>query len=80
MYLKAVLFVFIGCVCFALVLMEIPNLKVVVYLLLMIWAFCRAYYFAFYVIEKYVDPTYKFSGLFDFLKYLARPIDKDPPS
>ena len=36
-----------------------------------IWSFCRAYYFAFYVIERYVDPSFKFSGLFSVLKYLA---------
>lgn len=34
-----------------------------------IWAFCRAYYFAFYVIEHYVDPHYRFAGLVDFLYY-----------
>ena len=39
-------------------------------LALAIWSFCRFYYFAFYVIEKYVDSQYKFSGLFDFAKYL----------
>jgi hypothetical protein len=43
-----------------------------VLLVLAIWSFCRLYYFAFYVIEKYVDPGYKFSGIFSFLKYLIR--------
>jgi hypothetical protein len=38
-------------------------------LLVAIWAFCRAYYFAFYVIEHYVDPAYRFSGLIDFFRY-----------
>ena len=32
----------------------------------------RAYYFAFYVIERWVDPSYKFSGLGHFLTYLWR--------
>jgi hypothetical protein len=41
-------------------------------LLLAIWAFCRAYYFAFYVIEHYVDPEYRFSGLLDFCRYAIR--------
>ena len=36
------------------------------------WAFCRAYYFAFYVIEHYADPGYKFAGLVDFAKYLFK--------
>jgi hypothetical protein len=34
-----------------------------------IWCFCRSYYFAFYVIEHYVDPGYRFSGLGSFLRY-----------
>ena len=39
---------------------------------LAIWSFCRAYYFAFYVIEHYVDPAFRFAGLLDFAKYLLR--------
>ena len=37
------------------------------FLALTIWAFCRAYYFAFYVIEHYVDPGFKYAGLWDFV-------------
>jgi hypothetical protein len=28
-----------------------------------VWAFCRLYYFLFYVIEHYVDPSFRFRGL-----------------
>jgi hypothetical protein len=35
-----------------------------------IWAFCRFYYFAFYVLHHYADPEFKYSGLLDLLKYL----------
>ena len=37
---------------------------------LAIWAFARAYYFAFYVIEHYIDESYKFAGLSSFVRYL----------
>ena len=37
-----------------------------------VWCFARAYYFAFYVIEHYVDPSYKFAGLWSFVRYLLR--------
>jgi len=37
-----------------------------------VWCFCRFYYFAFYVIEKYVDPGYRFSGLGSFALYCLR--------
>jgi len=72
MYAKAVMFIVIGLISFALVVAEHPSIKVAALLLLMIWSFSRAYYFTFYVIEKYVDPEYKFSGLIDFLRYLVR--------
>ena len=37
-----------------------------------IWAFCRAYYFAFYVVEHYADPAFRFAGLLAFVRYLIR--------
>ncbi len=39
---------------------------------LVIWSSARGYYFMFYVIEKYVDPRYRFAGVFDFVMYLFR--------
>jgi len=69
--LKGFLFLFLGCVSAVLLVAEHPTLKVIVLLGLTVWAFCRFYYFAFYVIQHYVDPTYRFSGLISFLRYLA---------
>ena len=69
-YLKGFLFLTAGIVAAVLLLIEAPSWKVALLLLLAIWCFCRCYYFAFYVIEKYVDSSYKFAGLFDFLRYL----------
>ncbi len=37
-----------------------------------VWAFCRAYYFAFYVITHYVDSEYKFDGICSAVRYLIR--------
>jgi hypothetical protein len=72
MYLKAVLFFVAGCGAVAGILIELPSLRVAALLGISIWAFCRLYYFAFYVIEKYIDPSYKFAGLGSFLRYLIR--------
>jgi hypothetical protein len=69
---KGILFLLIGLVSAALILLDDLNWKTAALLALAIWSFCRFYYFAFYVIEKYVDPTYKFSGLFSFVKYLLK--------
>lgn len=81
MYLKAVFFLLIGAVTFWLLLIE-GDLDVgrrAVLQALMIWAFARAYYFAFYVIEHYVDRRYRFSGLFDFALYLLKLRTKAEP-
>jgi len=70
--LKGILFLLIGIVAAVLVFLDNPKWQTAILLTLGIWSFCRFYYFAFYVIEKYVDPDYKFSGLISFAKYLLR--------
>lgn len=67
--LKGLLFLFIGMGAIVLLFLDSPTLKTAVLLAVAVWSFCRAYYFAFYVIEKYVDPTYKFSGLISCARY-----------
>jgi hypothetical protein len=69
-YLKGALFLATGILATALLLYESPAFRTAILLVISIWSFCRAYYFAFYVIEKYVDPTYRFAGLGDFFLYL----------
>jgi hypothetical protein len=69
MWVKAILFLFIGAAAGALIIAEMPTLKVAVLLGLAVWGFCRAYYFAFYVIQHYVDPEFRFSGLWSFAGY-----------
>ena len=69
LYLKAFLLFLTGFISSILLVVFNFSVKTIVLLLLAIWGFCRAYYFAFYVIQHYVDPNYKFSGLIDFAKY-----------
>jgi len=68
--LKGILFLLIGIIAAVLVFLDNPKWQTGVLLALAIWSFCRFYYFAFYVFEKHVDPSCKFSGLFSFAKYL----------
>lgn len=77
MWVKAALFLIIGIASNALILVEMPDWRVAALLVLAIWAFCRAYYFAFYVIEKYIDPSYRFSGIFSAIKYA---VTRRPPT
>lgn len=71
-YLKAVLFGIIGLTAGAIIIIQAPMITTVVALLLCIWAFCRLYYFAFYVIEKYVDGDYRYAGLTSFVRYMLK--------
>lgn len=75
-YAKGVLFLLTGLLAAGLLISEHPSLRVALLLAVAVWCFCRAYYFAFYVIEKYVDPTYKFAGLGSFVRYVMR--DRKP--
>ena len=69
-YAKAVGFVMIGLAASALILLQMPRWDVAIYLAISIWAFARAYYFAFYVVEHYIDPNYRYAGLISFLKHI----------
>jgi hypothetical protein len=68
--LKGLLFLLIGVSSTALLLAMHFDALTSMLLVIAIWSFCRAYYFAFYVIEKYVDGRYRFSGLGSFGIYL----------
>jgi hypothetical protein len=69
LYIKGMLFLALGFISAALLLLEHFSIERLVLLLVCIWAFSRAYYFAFYVVEHYADENYRFAGLFDFFKY-----------
>ena len=72
-YAKAVMFLLIGLLSATGILLDsLRPWRTAALLCLAIWSFCRLYYFAFYVIEKYTDPTYRFAGLWSFFQYLMR--------
>jgi hypothetical protein len=74
---KGILFLLLGLLSATLLFFEHPTLKTGLLISIAAWSFCRFYYFAFYVIEHYVDPSYRFSGLLSFALYL---IHKKPPN
>lgn len=69
-YLKGVLFLVILIFAMGLIMFETRSWQIAMLLLLVVWASARLYYFMFYVIEKYVDPDYRFAGIYSFLRYL----------
>ena|SRR5688500_14247264 len=70
-YLKGFLFLLCGALACAGLLLEHPSLRTALLLALAVWCFARFYYFCFYVIERYVDPAYRFAGVWSFFRYLA---------
>jgi hypothetical protein len=71
-YAKGFLFLLAGGLAGGIVIADHPTLRTAAMLGLCVWCFARFYYFAFYVIEHYVDPGYRFAGLFDFARYALR--------
>ncbi len=69
-YAKGFAFLVIGTSAATLILLEAASFKIALLLAICVWAFCRLYYFAFYVIEHYVDSQFRFAGLIDFARYL----------
>jgi hypothetical protein len=69
---KGLLFLLGGLLSATLLVIEHPEWKTALLLALSIWCFCRFYYFAFYVIERYVDSSFRFSGLWSFGKYVIQ--------
>jgi len=72
MWLKGSLFLVIGALCLGLVWTQVPEVHTAVLLVVGTWAFCRAYYFAFYVLEKYADPQFRYAGLVSLVRYIFR--------
>ena len=65
--IKGLLFALLGVLCTAIVAAALRGpldwrLGLAAHALAL-WAFCRAYYFAFYVLTAYADPSYRYAGL-----------------
>ncbi|HEY7115199.1 MAG TPA: hypothetical protein VH475_01360 [Tepidisphaeraceae bacterium] len=71
-YAKGICFLLGGGLSAWILILDRPTLKTALLLSLCVWCFARFYYFAFYVIQHYVDPTYRFAGLWSFARYLFR--------
>ena len=72
LYFKGGLMLVVGLMSSALLLIQSPTLRTAGLLAIAVWGFCRAYYFAFYVIEHYIDGTQKYAGLWDFVRRRLR--------
>lgn len=73
MYVKACCFVLIALACFALLWLRAPGGATLALCVGLAWASARLYYFFFYVIERYIDPAFRFDGLVSVARHLLRP-------
>ena len=82
MLLKAILFGIIAALSAFLLWLQNPRMSTLILLGLCVWACARIYYFLFYVIERYIDPSFRFSGLWSAFRYLwahrNKPGQSDP--
>jgi hypothetical protein len=72
LYFKGILFLCTGMLASAILLWEHGSLRFAALLAVAIWAFARAYYFAFYVIEHYIDPGYRYAGILSWFRTMVR--------
>ena len=70
LHLKVFLFLALGIVGASLLLYDNLSIRTIVLLMITIWAFCRFYYFLFYVLEKYAGRDRRYAGILDALAYL----------
>lgn len=60
---KGIMFLGIAACSAYLILSESPTLRCAVLLMLLAWSSARFYYFLFYVLERYVDPSLRYAGI-----------------
>jgi hypothetical protein len=72
LHLKGFLFLLLGLLAAGTLLFESQNFRTLLLLLITIWAFCRFYYYLFYVLEKYIGRDQKYAGVLDALKFALK--------
>jgi hypothetical protein len=66
---KGWLFLLLGLAAGGLLLAEDFSLRRLALLAIAVWAFCRFYYFLFYVLEHYAGRERPYAGVLDALKW-----------
>ena len=81
---KGILFIICSAASLGLLLVRSPSLTTAILLSILVWTSARSYYFLFYVLHQYVDPSLRYSGLLSLVRALRlrsaarmRPGDQD---
>jgi len=70
--IKGILFAILGLTAGCLLILSDPTVQTILLLSITVWAFCRFYYFLFYVLEHYAGSERPYAGILDALKSLIR--------
>jgi hypothetical protein len=68
--LKGLLFGLIVVFSGGLLILDAPRLRTALLVAVLAWSAARLYYFLFYVLERYVDPSLRYSGLVALIRSL----------
>ena len=71
-HLKGWLFLLLGLLGAAGILLESPHLRTAVLLAIAVWSFCRFYYYLFYVLERYLGKDRPYAGIWDALRFIIK--------
>ena len=69
---KGLMFLLLAGMTATLLLLEAPSFRAAALITILVWTSCRFYYFLFYVLEKYVDPSLRYAGLWGLLTAIRR--------
>lgn len=70
--IKGLSFALIGLMSAAILIWQLADWSLILMLFICIWAWCRFYYFLFYVLEHYAGSKRPYAGLFDALTSIFR--------
>jgi hypothetical protein len=70
LYLKGGLFLLGAALAAAGLLIDSPTPRTAILIAVALWCSARFYYFAFYVVERYADPTFRYAGLWSLARHV----------
>ena len=71
MVFKAALFLVLATLCGIGLWLRARQISTILLIVALAWSAARVYYFLFYVLHMYVDPTLKYSGLLSLVRQLS---------
>ena len=69
---KGLCFALVGILSSAILISQLPHWSYIAMFLITIWAWCRFYYFLFYVLEHYAGRKRPYAGVLDALTAIFR--------